>query len=414
MADEGEGSHQRTQAEPASQPPKNPGQSAQQPGAGANQLDNTQNNASGSGIEADAGGKANPENTPPKAVQPNEKANPQDASNALETNRTDAPGGSSEAPMKIAQDIGRKIAHLVASGQITKEAGAQLYAQKTGGLRSLWALQEKQATDQDWAHKMAQAQAAGIPPKYAQALLRKHAEDAINPAKISGGTEPVLQSAPGQASPLSQGSEVGQMTPSTRGKDSGRELVSSVENAINATKGQAKNVGPEMSRYLDEPAHSASHDSVLQQSLDNTSGAGVKISSARALLDKWAEHSEENRQALSDAIAKVSQAGGMDPMGAAGGAAPGGGAPGGSVAGGLGGLSAPGGQGPAAGSGAPGMKTAMPTDSVPTEAIEAARAGVTPEELGRAEALLDTTASPGGEPPPEGMGPPPAEPVPQV
>ena len=58
----------------------------------------------------------------------------------------------------------------------------------------------------------------------------------------------------------------------------------------------------------------------------------------------------------------------------------------------------------------------MPTAGVSDEALEAARTGVTPEELATAEQLLDATASSGAEPPPEAMGPPPAEeaPVPPV
>jgi hypothetical protein len=149
-------------------------------------------------------------------------------------------------------------------------------------------------------------------------------------------------------------------------------LLSSVESAINATKGQAKqqNKGA-LGEVLTEPSMSKSHDKALHESLDNTSGAGVKISSAQAnaareLLRKFQDSSPENHKKLA-ALAKLS----MDPdVAAGGGVAP----------------------------EATGEMSPMPDDEASLEeggvegpspeAMEAAAAGVTPEEVAQAEELL--------------------------
>jgi hypothetical protein len=222
-------------------------------------------------------------------------------------------------------------------------------------------------------------------------IMAKIAEDALNPAQIEAGTEPELQSADGIPNQLSQGSEVGELTPRETapnvGEGSGRELLSSIEAAINATKSDAKgqNKGP-LSEVLTEPAMSEAHDETLAESLDNTDSAGVKISSAqvsaaRELLRRYINSAPGNAMKVA-AILKMS-ADGAD----AADIAPGGG-------------------------GAPmptgGEMTSYPTDAevapmeeegvgeVSEEALAAASQGVTPEEVEQAQQLLAMQELAGG------------------
>lgn len=108
------------------------------------------------------------------------------------------------------------------------------------------------------------------------ALIRKTAEDAINPATISAGKDqtglPDGASASGEGVP-SEPADV----------NSQKNLISSNEAAINYTKGQAKaDPKKDVNQVLNEPALTSSTDKVLDKVLDNTGAAGVKISSAPA------------------------------------------------------------------------------------------------------------------------------------
>jgi hypothetical protein len=215
---------------------------------------------------------------------------------------------------------------------------------------------------------------SGLDPKLASALISKFAEDAENPAQISAGTTPELETAPGVPEVQSQGSEAGERVPSTMGSDPGRNLIASNEAAINATPRDAKNVRSEMSKWLSEPAMSAANDKTLEQTLDNTSSAGVKIASVREQLQKWAAASPENKQKLASVMRKIAE----DEMGMGG---------------------------------APGMDASMPMEAPPVDpaammpggdeppmmggeagvseaALMAAAEGVTVEELQLAEAML--------------------------
>jgi hypothetical protein len=242
---------------------------------------------------------------------------------------------------------------------------------------------------------------SGVSPEAALSILglRKQAEDALNPAQISAGTEPELQSAPSIPNQLSQGAEVGELTPRETapnvGEGSGRELLDSIESAINATKEEAKrqNKGA-LSEILTEPAMSEAHDSTLNQSLDNTDSAGVKISSAqvsaaRELLRRYVNQTPGNAMKVA-AILKMS-ADGVDAADVA-----------------------PGGGGSPMPTG--GEMTTAPTEAeqspmeegglgevpeeglgdVSEEAIMAAQQGVTPEELEQAQQLLAMQELAGG------------------
>jgi hypothetical protein len=425
----------------ADDPPKNPPlDSGVGPGGPNSAMQTTPaTTAGGSILEGGDSGQATGENQPPKQVEPNEKPTPTQSSNALETNLEDPPGGTADYPEGLGkQAMAKKLAQLVASGQIRKEAAAVLIKQamskkatshlppgfaenaakvraaqdpsKPGAEKPDLGAPGKKKDDEEKKKEAARlaklAKDSKAPPNLASALLRKFAEDAINPAQISAGTTPELQSVPGVPSAQMQGSEAGQMTPSTRGDTTGRDLVSSNEAAINATKKDAKHGKTQsgMAPYLDEPAMSSAHDNVLNKSLDNTSSAGVKIAadSARALLDRWANKSPANREKLAQAIKKANAEMGYGP--AAGGGVPGatGPTPGGGVPGATGGL---------AGGGVPGEPAPMPgsamgmnklqeagegeAPAVSDQALAAAAEGVTPEELEQAMALLG--AAEGGD-----------------
>jgi len=361
--DNSTGPHQTQTANPESQSPKTvtPDDSGTAVGAG-NAIPSEQNNATGTGIEAGKGGAATAGHQSPKSVQPTEKANPMDAANAVETNKEMM---MPEQPVDILKQSSPTLQALVAEREKTAHQRVKLAS----------AIIKK-------------ASVAGIPADVTIAMVRtrcgdeiaKLAEDALNPAQISGNTKPILQQEPGVPSQLSQGAEVGSNTPRetapTSGEGGGRELLSSVESAINATKGQAKrqNKGA-LNEVLTEPSMSRAHDKTLHESLDNTSSAGVKISSAQAnaareLLRKFQDSSPGNNQKLA-ALAKLA----LDPEMAAGGGVPPMGdetapAPEDEVGEALEDEEAEGVEGPS------------------PEAMEAAKAGVTPEEVAEAEELL--------------------------
>jgi len=221
-----------------------------------------------------------------------------------------------------------------------------------------------------------EAALSGVPPHMASALIKKLAADAENPAQISGGQEPELQTAQGaENSAQSQGHEAGESTPDTKGSDQGRDALQSVRAAINATKGQLKGerTRSEMGSYLNEPALSQAHDSVLQQSLENASSAGVKIAATKAILQKWASESPERAERLQTAIAKIKRA---MPEGDPAMMAPGEASP---VS-----VPAPGEEMPPMG--AEGEEGAEPVSDA---ALAAAAQGVTPDDLAMAEAMLE-------------------------
>ena len=124
--------------------------------------------------------------------------------------------------------------------------------------------------------------------------LKKTAEDAINPAQISGGKAeatgaeaPVGVSAAGEGPIPSEPSDV----------NSQKRLISSIDAAINYTKGEAKaDPKKDLGHILTEPALSSATDKTLAEAFDSTAKAGVKIASekmvktaaAHALLTKLA------------------------------------------------------------------------------------------------------------------------------
>jgi hypothetical protein len=115
-------------------------------------------------------------------------------------------------------------------------------------------------------------QAAGDEAKMSAPIwmLRKMAEDAINPAQVSAG------SAASTSMPVSV---TGQAGPPASGKE---RVPATAEGVADLTRRQAKSVPKsEMGAVIDEPMNSAAHDNVLQQAFSHTGEAGAKISSVQ-------------------------------------------------------------------------------------------------------------------------------------
>jgi hypothetical protein len=377
--------HQTTEAESESIPPTSVTTDDSGTGVGSgNAIPSMPATTPGTSMDAGESGEASGQNQPPKTVTPNEKPNANDPPNALETNQgmmmpsqpddlLNQPGGD-EASGKVASARVRRI--------LDKVAG-----------RDVQQFQTKAAAAKRARVLMMKAAQSGIPLDTAASLIMKFAGDEEDPAQISAGTDPLLQSEPGQPSVLSQGAEAGSNTPRgsapTSGEGAGRDLLSSNESAINATKREAKqqNKGA-LSDLLTEPMHSSEHDHTLQESLDNTSSAGVKISAARELLKKVALASPEFRQRVAMLVKRAAES--EDPTGKGEDKAP----------------TTP----PAAEPVAEAPPAEVAAEPAPETGMEAALAavlaGVTPEDLAAAEALL-ASGDAGGEAamPPEGAIP---------
>lgn len=133
-------------------------------------------------------------------------------------------------------------------------------------------------------------------------LIRKLAEDAINPAQISSPAN-VNPAEPPEG--VSASEEGGPSEPSD--VNSQKRLISSNQAAINYTKGEAKaDPKKDLADVLTEPALSAAHDTVLRQSFDNTGAAGVKISSAQGMA-KTAHQVGAQRLLISRLIKQASE-----------------------------------------------------------------------------------------------------------
>ena len=118
-------------------------------------------------------------------------------------------------------------------------------------------------------------------------MIRKLAEDAINPASVSGKKETPPDASGSEDKVPSQPSDVNKQM----------NMVGSNQSAIDYTKGEAKaDPKSDVNKVLTEPALTSSTDKTLDKVLDHTGEAGVKISSsaikvaaARARLAKLAE-----------------------------------------------------------------------------------------------------------------------------
>jgi hypothetical protein len=339
--------------------------------------------------EAGQMGAATPAHQTPKNTAPKEKTEPTAAPTSMETNREMMHAEQPEEVLKqsVDQQAAEVLQKLIDGGHVSKEAmkGA-LPASFEANAAKVQAAQDPGKAGAETAGGASlkkKAEEAGVPSNLAAAMISKFkvAEDAINPASVSGGTAPVLQSAAGVTPAMNQGHEAGEATPDkAKGQSAGRELIQSNEAAINATKGQAKKpVKSPLAEVLTEPALSKAHDPVLNKSLSSTSDAGVKISAAQELLKKLAASSPDAAAWVKTAMA-AAEAGEPIPP------------PGQEVA---------------------GAAEAL-TDEAPVsdEAMAAAAEGVTTNELAAAQTMLAAqaqeaaAASAASAPPPEAEGAP--------
>lgn len=208
------------------------------PGTGPGSLLETNLTSPTPGTQSYETGQATPQSQPPTKPG-SDKASKEDgqtnAATAMETDLNEVPGGTGEQPQ-------------------LKQASVKM-------ARRLWA-------------------------------MRKHAADAENPAKITAGSEPLVN-------PNASAAE--ESVPKLPGPaQSQANMVQTKDPTAPAdiTKGEAKaEPKRQMGEVLDEPAQKKSTDPVLHQNLDAASGAGVKLSSvqataARAYLRKIAQAGE--------------------------------------------------------------------------------------------------------------------------
>lgn len=180
------------------------------------------------------------------------------------------------------------------------------WAAKTAGVKTSADKTEKKETEGLEEAKAGLAKAEGAhksEPENKEAsnfmslagVLKKVAEDAINPAKISAGS----------ATPPDT-REAGQPG-GVRPKGSGPGMVSSAQSAIHYTKGQAKaEAKSDSGRYWNEPSLSGATDKTLSLAFKHTGEAGTKFASAgpqavstaaaRALLQKIAAEADEKKK----------------------------------------------------------------------------------------------------------------------
>lgn len=153
------------------------------------------------------------------------------------------------------------------------------------------------------------------------AVLAKMAEDAINPAQISGGAASAQGAdAPDGVSAAQEGPVPPQPADATRQES----MIATNQAAIDYKKRQAKaQPKKELGHLIDEPALSAAHDKVLDKAWVHTDQAGAKIAQAKtasakltktaaahALLLKLAEEAEAEKKEKGKKE-KNSQAGAM-------------------------------------------------------------------------------------------------------
>jgi hypothetical protein len=125
-----------------------------------------------------------------------------------------------------------------------------------------------------------------------QAVLRKLAGEDVMKANIEAERSADPLAGMGQL----QSFDSNQPAPHQAGDATGgsgnqaRRLIASNQAAIDATKRDAKGpVKSQLSEVLDEPALTSSTDPVLENNLQNTGKAGVKIAAARTFLAKVAQ-----------------------------------------------------------------------------------------------------------------------------
>jgi hypothetical protein len=157
----------------------------------------------------------------------------------------------------------------------------------------------KEKKEESKEKESAGSKCAGVDPRLVDYFmdLKKQAEDAINPAQVSG-----TPGGPGEQPPPGASASGEQVPSEPADVNKQKSMIDSNQAAIDYTKGQAKaDPKSDVDKVLTEPALSAAHDSALQKNLDHTGEAGVKISHAvktaatRALLEKLAAEAKDEK-----------------------------------------------------------------------------------------------------------------------
>lgn len=254
-----------------------------------------------------------------KANAPTSGARPGDGKTQLENDMHHAPGGGGMAPTAKYPPKGPLVAGPSAGGHSEKTAYIGIDQLAGGAIGySKGQQQASRGEEHDFGGKQIASLLlpGGIGYQVGRSLghdkyhrehdKEKNASSAIRAAvlrKLAG--EDVMRAnieAERTANPLAgmgqlETFEANQPSPHQAGDHTGgsgnqaRRLISSNEAAINATKRDAKGpVKTQLSEVLEEPALNAGTDPVLNNNLQNTGNAGVKIAAqARAILEKVAQ-----------------------------------------------------------------------------------------------------------------------------
>lgn len=265
--------------------------SGQKPGEGPGALQVMEATSSESNIDAGQSGQATGKNQPPQNPQTQaEQVQTGGANTGLETNddtthpeQPTSPISNESAPIGAQKEASvfnaGQVARLLKLGQLEHFGGkkAPPYAGK--------------------AAKGASPAAMGKKASAPVALIRKLAEDAINPAQIDGGGTHNPADPPDGVSAAEEAKP-----PVPSDVSSQQNMVASNDAAIDYTKRDAKaDPKSDVNQVLSEPAQSASTDKTLAVALDHTEEAGAKIaaslvktSAARVLLGRFLKSAEEN------------------------------------------------------------------------------------------------------------------------
>lgn len=203
----------------------------------------------------------------------------------IETDMDDVPGGTGTQP-QLVEKAGsvRRLRNTLRKLAQAEEEGKEHEEKES-------AEHEEGEKEEEKEEKKEKEVKASI--RLVRSLWKQAADEAVHDgedAKLGAGSEPLVN-------PNASASE--QDVPKLPGAaESQRSMIDSLERAINYDKGDAKaEPKRQMGQVLDEPAQKKSTDPVLQNNLDATGEAGVKISSvkaaaARAYLRKIAEAGE--------------------------------------------------------------------------------------------------------------------------
>jgi hypothetical protein len=233
-------------------------------------------------------------------------------------------GGAGGAVLGVGAGAGAGLlASLVSRGKITPAEAAQIggaVGTGIGGLGgSLYGIGRATRPTREALAAEKGASLKGMSP-VVDFVLRKMAEDAINPASISAG-------------PVSTTTVEGGTFPGTQAEEGvpaeqkppQASHVDSSQAAIDMTKRDAAaSVKQDLGKVLDEPAQSQASDSKLQENLTATDAAGAKIAgrdvkyaAARELLRRVlsGEQGKQKEAALKTALQKLAEEGGvpLDP-----------------------------------------------------------------------------------------------------